>query len=168
MTAFAIVVVVIAVLASAGSHNSTFSAQQTTAVNQSTVVPQATTFSIGETATNGTWSVTVNSVQTNKGDQIFTPASGDTFLVVDVTVSNLSSTPQLVSSVASFTLKDSTGQAYNEKFTDIGKPLDGTIQPGDKLRGQLVYEVATSQRAFEFQFQGSLFDGNAATWNISI
>jgi hypothetical protein len=91
------------------------------------------------------------------------------FLVVDVTTENLSSSPQLVSSVASFTLKDATGQAYNEVITGIGKPPDDTaLQPKDKLRGQISYEVPKSMHDFTFQFQGSMLDASAATWVFTI
>jgi len=67
-----------------------------------------------------------------------------------------------------FILKDSTGQAYNETITDIGKPLDGTVQTIDKLRGQMIYEVPADEHSFTFQFQDSTYYANVGTWNINI
>jgi hypothetical protein len=97
------------------------------------------------------------------------PSAGNIFLVVDVTTQNLSSSPKVVSSEVSFTLKDTTGQVYEEKFTGIGVPPDNTsLQPNDKLRGQLSYEVPKNQHNFTFQFQGSMLDGSTATWEITV
>ncbi len=166
MVAVAIAVMVLVALASAGSHAPTVASQVNASAN--TPVATLTTFSVGKTATNGTWNVTVNSVKTVSGDQAFSPASGNIYVVIDVTSANISSNPLLVSSGASFTLKDNTGQAYNEVFTDIGKPPDGTVRPVDKLRGPIVYEVPKSVHSFTFAFQSNLFDANAAIWIFTV
>ena len=170
MAAFAIGIVVLAVLVSAGRQNST--AQQqfgTQSANQPTSVPTQTIFKIGETATNTLWSVTMNSVKEVTSGPYAQPGAGNIFLIVDVTTQNLSSSPQIVSSGASFTLKDTTGQVYSEKFTGIGTPPDnGALQPNDKLRGQISYEVPKSLHDFTFQFQGSMLDASAATWAITV
>ncbi len=170
MAAFAIGVVVLAILVSAGRQSSTTQQQfGTHSANQPTTTPQATTFKIGETASNTLWSVTVNSVKEVTSGTFSQPGTGMIFLVVDVATENLSSSPQLVSSVASFTLKDATGQAYTEVFTGIGKPPDDTaLQPNDKLRGQISYEVPKSMHDFTFQFQGNMLDASAATWVFTI
>jgi Domain of unknown function (DUF4352) len=170
-------VILIAIIAAAGSHGTlTTNTDQSTptsqATNQATNVPtsQPTTASqtgkIGDTLSNSVWSVTLNSVKKNQGDQVFIPSVGKIYVVVDVTLQNLSSSPQVSSSFLSFVLQDSTGQAYNEAFTDIGKPPDGTLQPNSKLRGQLVYEVPTSQHDFTFQFQDT--NGSNGTWTFSV
>jgi hypothetical protein len=170
MAAFAIGIVVLAILASAGRQNSTAQQQfATQPASQTTSVPTQTIFKVGDTATNTLWSVTLNSVKVMTSGPYVQPNAGDIFLVVDVTTQNLSSSPQIVSSGASFTLKDTTGQEYSEKFTGIGVPPDNTsLQPNDKLRGQISYEVPKNLHNFTFQFQGNLLDGNAATWEITI
>ena len=81
--------------------------------------------------------------------------------MVDVTISNLSSTSQNVSSALSFRLQDITGQAYNEPFTDIGKSPNGTIHLVSKLRGKIVYNVPKTMHDITFQFQGNGFDGSS-------
>jgi len=169
MAAFAIGLVVLAFLISAGRQNSTAQQQfATQPVSQPTTVPTQTIFKVGETGSNTVWSMTLNSVKTSAGDQIFTLGAGMTYLVVDVTVSNLSSTSQDISSMLSFRLQDSTGQAYNEAFTDIGKAPNGTIQPGSKLRGQIVYAVPKTMHDFTLQFQGNGIDGSSGTWTFTI
>src|SRR5438874_13690681 len=125
MAAFAIGLVVLAFLISAGRQSSTAQQQfATQPVSQPTTVPTQTIFKVGDTATNTLWSVTVNSVKEVTSGPYAKPSAGDIFLVVDVTTQNLSSSPQLVSSGASFTLKDTTGQVYDEKVIGIGVPPD--------------------------------------------
>ena len=170
MAAFAIGIVILAILVSAGRQNSTAQQQfATQPASQPTSVPTQVIFNVGDTATNTLWSVTVNSVKEVTSGPYAQPGAGDIFLIVDVTTQNLSSSPQLVSSGASFTLKDTTGQVYSEKFTGIGVPPDNTsLQPNDKLRGQISYEVPKNLHNFTFQFQGNLLDGNAATWAFTM
>ena len=170
MAAFAIGIVFLAVLVSA-SHQSAATQQQfaTQPAIQPTSIPTQTIFKVGDTATNTLWSVTVNSVKVANSAPYSQPSAGDIFLVVDVTTQNLSSSPQLVSSGASFALQDATGQVYQEKITGIGVPPDNpTLQPNDKLRGQISYEIPKNLHAFMFQFRGSILDTSAATWAITI
>lgn len=111
--------------------------------------------------------VTVNSVKTSSGDSVFSPKSGNTYLVIDVTVKNTSSQSQDVSSLINFELQDSTGQKYTETFTDIGTPPDQTgLAPGALIRGQLVYEVPASMHQFTFSYV-DIVAGTLATWNLS-
>ena len=170
MAAFAIGIVVLAVLVSAGRQNATTQQQfATQPASQPTSVPTQIIFKVGDTATNTLWSVTVNSVKEVTSGPYAQPSTGDIFLIVDVTTQNLSSSPQLVSSGASFTLQDATGQVYQEKVTGIGVPPDNpALQPNDKLRGQISYEVPKSLHDFTFQFRGSMLDASAATWAFTI
>jgi hypothetical protein len=62
--------------------------------------------------------VTVNSVKTSKGDLFTKPKSGNTFLLVDVTVKNTSKQAQNVSSPLSFNLKDSEGAKVHNDHLD--------------------------------------------------
>jgi len=169
MAAFAIGMVVLAVLVSA-SHQNTVTQKQfaTQPTSQPTSVPTQVIFYVGETATNTLWSVTVNSMKEVTSGPYAQPSAGDIFLVVDVTTQNLSSSPQIVSSGASFTLKDATGQVYQETDTGIGvPPNDVSLQPNDKLRGQISYEVPKSLHEFTLQFQGSILE-STATWAITV
>jgi hypothetical protein len=170
LAAFAIGIVVLAVLVSAGRQSSITQQQfATQPASQPTIAPTQTIFKIGDTASNTNWNVTLNSVKEVTSGTFSQPGAGMIFLTVDVTSQNLSSSPQIVSSAVSFTLKDATGQAYSEVVTGIGKPPDDTaLQPNDKLRGQISYEIPKTMHDFTFQFQGNLLDGSAATWAFTI
>lgn len=102
-------------------------------------------FKVGDQVNVGnTWVVTVNSVKTSQGDEFTQPKAGNTYVVVDVTLKNTSSQEQNVSSLLSFSLKDSTGQKYDETIITGATPPDGKVAAGDVLRGQIPYEVPSS------------------------
>ena len=114
------------------------------------------------------YAVTVNSVKTSSGDSVFSPKAGNTYIVIDVTVKNTSSSSQDVSSLINFELQDSTGKKYTEAFTDIGTPPDQTgLTPGGLIRGQLVYEVPASMHQFTLSYVDLLGDGTLATWSLT-
>ena len=126
-------------------------------------------FKVGDQVKIGsTWLITVNSAQTNAGDAVSQPNQGNTYVVVDLTMKNLSSQEQDVSSLLQFTFKDATGQKYDEALTDIGQSPDGKVAAGDLLRGQLVYEVSTAQHQFTLAFENDIISSGQTIWDISI
>jgi len=151
-------------------QQSTQSASQPTQPAQrATSQPAPSTHNVGApVVVSDTWTVTVNSVKKSSGSEFTTPKSGDTFIVVDVTLKNTSSSNQGVSSLGMFNLKDSTGQQYTETITDFTKAPDGTIAPGELLRGQLVYEVPVTQHSFTFSFQSDFSGSDLTEWNVNI
>ncbi len=149
MAAFTIGVVVLAFLIWTGRQSSTAQQQfATQPASQPTIAPTQTVFKVGETDSNIVWSMTLNSVKTSTGDQIDTPDAGKIYLVADVTIGNLLSYSQDVASRLSFRLQDSTGQAYDQDLNYFRTAPDGPIQPGSKLRGQLVYAVPKTMHDF--------------------
>ncbi len=152
-----------------GGSTSTVGNTPTTSSNTPTSGTSTNNAKVGQTVQAGAnYAVTVNSVKTNTGDSVFSPKAGNIYLVIDVTVKNTSSSPQDVSSFINFELQDSTGQKYDQTFTDIGTPPDQTgLQPGGLIRGQLVYEVPASMHQFTFSFLDFLGNGVLATWDIT-
>jgi Domain of unknown function (DUF4352) len=121
-----------------------------------------------------TWTVTVNSAKTSQGTDFDMPKPGDTFLVVNVTVKNTTAQTQLLSSMYNFTLKDSTGQSYNEdggcgSSPDYGTPAmhEGNIAAGDQTRGTIAYEVPATLHAFTLQFMDGMTD-DMVQWSLRI
>lgn len=113
------------------------------------------------------WVVTVNSVSTSGGDSVVQPKAGDTFLVVDLTLKNVSSTQQLVSSLLDFTLQDSNGGKFNETITSAQPPPpDGNVAAGQSLEGKIFYEVPTTIHQFMFSFAYD-FNGGSVSWNVT-
>ncbi len=172
-----------------GTTNTT--STPTPAANSNTPAPAGNTPTVGDTPTssgitptsqtttgNGkvgqavqagpNYSITVNSVKTNTGDEFNQPKAGNIYIIIDVTVKNTSSSPQDVSSFINFELQDSTGQKYDEAITDIGTPPDQTGLPAGRLiRGQLVYEVPASMHQFTLSFVDILGNGVLASWDLT-
>jgi hypothetical protein len=116
-----------------------------------------------------TWVVTINSAKTHAGSEFSQPKSGNTYLVVDVTLKNISSSNQTASSLLMFNLKDQTGQTYTDTFADFAKASpDGNVSAGGLLRGEIVYEVPSSMHAFTFSFQPGFDANELAEWNVTI
>ncbi|HLG78326.1 MAG TPA: DUF4352 domain-containing protein [Ktedonobacteraceae bacterium] len=124
---------------------------------------------VGDVVTIGGWQITVNGVKTSQGDEFNQPHAGNTFLLVDVTAVNQTGQAQTFSSLISFTLKDSTGQKYDETI-DTAAPSspDGNVAAGGKLRGTLAYEVPLSQHSFELDFTPDFTSTDVATWSLSV
>lgn len=126
-------------------------------------------FKVGDQVNVGnTYTVTVNSVKTSAGDDITQPKAGNTFLIVDVTLKNTSSTEQNLSSLLQFTLKDSTGQKYDETIVTGATSPDGKLAAGDVLRGQLAYEVPSSMHDFTLAFEADITSSGQTIWDLHV
>jgi len=142
----------------------------------SVAIPGGTTastqhFGIGKVVKVGsTWEVTVNSVKTSGGDDFTKPASGNTFLIVNVTVHNISNTEQSISSLLNFKVKDDTGTEGKTALltTGVSPAPDGKIAAGDKSKGDLVNEVSASQKKFTLAFEADIVGSGQTIWDLSV
>ena len=142
-------------------------ATTTTSQSQATTAPTGQHFKVGQVVkVNDTWQVTVNSVKTSNGEQFLTPSAGNVYFIVDVTVKNLSGQQQTISSAINFSLQDATGQKYTETILTGETPPDGTVGANSLLRGQLTYEVPTSQTSFTFNFEPDIVSGSQTVWDL--
>ncbi|BCL82217.1 hypothetical protein ccbrp13_46820 [Ktedonobacteria bacterium brp13] len=89
-------------------------------------------------------------------------------MLVDVTVKNLTSKAQPISSLIDFKLQDASGIAYTETFVDssIPNPPDGTVQPGGLSRGTFSYDAPKNTK-FTMTFTPSLASTDTTVWNIN-
>lgn len=126
-------------------------------------------FKVGDQVKVGdTYVVTVNSVTTSNGDDFMKPKSGNTFLIVDVSIKNVSSKEQNLSSLLQFTLKDSSGQKYDETFVTGATAPDGKLAAGDVVKGQIPYEVSASQHSFTLAFEADIISSGQTIWDLKI
>lgn len=155
-----------AIIACGGADNS----GATTSGGSSSTASGATHFKVGDQVKVGsTWVVTVNSAALHGATDIDQPQAGNTYLILDITFKNVSSQEQDLSSIAQLSLKDATGQTYNETVTSFqtGTP-DGKVEVGGLLRGQVVYEVPQSQHTFTLAFQASIVSSGQTIWDITV
>lgn len=126
-------------------------------------------FKVGDQVKVGnTYVVTVNSVKTSKGDDISQPKSGNTFLIVDVSIKNVSSKEQDLSSLLQFTLKDSSGQKYDETILSGATAPDGKLAAGDVVKGQIPYEVPAAQHSFTLAFEADIISSGQTIWDLKL
>ncbi len=127
-------------------------------------------FKVGDQIKVGdSWIVTVNSAKLHGPTDIDQPQSGNTYLVLDITFKNVSAKEQDLSSALQLSLKDSTGQTYDQTFVSFvtGSP-DGKVAAGDLLRGQVVYEVSKAQKAFTLAFEADITSSGQSIWDINV
>lgn len=146
---------------------------QTTATQAGTTpqqTPQPSTtghHKIGETVNiDNIWQVTVTGAKTNQGDDILHPKAGHTFLSIDVSMKNISSSQQAASSLIQYSLRDTAGQQYNETIATNATSPDGPVNAGAPLKGTLTYEVPTSTKSFVLGFVATL-TGQQTSWDIT-
>jgi hypothetical protein len=134
-----VVLVIVASLSIAGCDNNT---KQT-----SSIIPGGSTTAV---------SLAVNSVTTSSKLSKYpfqvTPAPGDKFVVVDLTLTNLNKNDLYMGNPLYFRLITDDGAAYSAStlsFVTLNNTLNGQFHttPGDKLTGQIGFEIPQSAKA---------------------
>ena len=149
----------------------------TTKATTTTTKPKIQTFNVGQTASDGDISITVNDVkyvqvidETDNQFLVETAPSGKKYAIVDLTVENLMSTKSVsLSSIMQVELQDGDGYVYDMDFsgmTALEKSLkSGDIVPGAKRRGQVAFLIPESAINNKFNFKFDLF-GTTAVFNL--
>lgn len=159
--------IVLALIACGEANNNTGSSTTTTSQPQQEATQH---FKVKQTVKVGdAWQVTVNGAKTSKGSEFLKPKSGHIYLLVDVSLKNLSNKEQSVSSALNFTLADSTGVKYNETIVDSDQgQVDGKVEAGGPLKGMIAYEVPTTEHKFTFAFAPDLLSSGQTIWDLAI
>lgn len=115
-------------------------------------VPQ-THYQIGQTLQiDGIWQVTITAVRSSSGDQYSKPKAGNTFLLIDVDMKNLTGQQLTASSIVQYALHDTNEQNYTQTPLSGTSSPDGMVQAGAELKGTLVYEVPATIHAYTLSF----------------
>jgi hypothetical protein len=160
-----------ALLACGESSNtgSLSSTSDNTPQTQST--PAVQHFKVGDMVKVGdTWQVTVNKVKTSHGDDIIQPESGNIFVIINVSVKNISSQAQSISSLLNFSYKAADGTKGKDSTltSGVSPSPDGTVEAGDVVKGDLVYEVPASQKTGTLSFQADIIANGETIWDIKL
>lgn len=126
------------------------------------------TFNVSETAKVNNTIFKINSIKKIEKECMFefdgkcsswNEPENDFFLVIDLTIENNGEEDLAISSMISFDLKDIDGVKGNYAILteSVKSQLDGTVMPGDKLSGQIGYDVKNSNE-YNFYFIDSLLD----------
>lgn len=101
-------------------------------------------------ATSNGVALTVNSVTKASKLGFYTATTGNTFVIVDITLENLSR-PRLSYSMAYLKLKSNDGYSYRANHRSLEKELQmDTIGPGEIGRGRVSFEVPSNAKGLTF------------------
>jgi hypothetical protein len=114
------------------------------------------TFAIGELVQFSDHTIVLNSLELSNNK-----------LVANFTIENTGNSEVNVSSLLSFTAKMEDGTKLDSEIFDCGtSSMDGTIIPGDKLKGDICWKFFGAGNAY-VHYEAELFGGSIASWKYS-
>jgi len=86
-------------------------------------------------------------------------------IVANFTIENLGVNDLNVSSILSFSAKKEDGTQLEQEIFDCGNSsLDGTVLPGDKVRGDICWSGASAEDNIKIYYEASLIGEGAVVW----
>lgn len=86
-------------------------------------------------------------------------------LQANFTIENSGTDELNVSSIISFEAKDDEGTKLEQELFDCGSGLDGSVLPGDKLKGNICWSGAATD-IVRIYYSSALFSSGAVVWEI--
>lgn len=130
-------------------------------------------YAVGDTADLDGIKVTLNEVTVQEPTQFFKPDPGKKFLIADVTVENTTSAEVSISSALQMDLQDDTGQTYTidimataARNQNSEQTPDGTIPAGEKLRGNIGYQVPEDAAGLRWIYK-EVFGSGRVVFNVN-
>ncbi len=116
-----------------------------------------------------TWLMTVNSAQATAGNQVDQQQlkAGDTYLLIDLSVKNMSGSAQDLLGYVSFTVQDAGGKTYPQTSYSGQSVPDGTLAPGEQMHGLLAFEVPAALHHLIFVYDDPAF-GAPVLWDVPV
>ena len=118
-------------------------------------------FSVGEQIEISGLVIQALGVSYPSGTEFVKPKEGYKFVSVDVQVENQGDSVQEITSIVQMYLKDNTGEKYTfhlgaQSIIDSGLP-DDELQPGERIRGQIGFQVPSDSVGLIFVFDAEIF-----------
>ena len=171
-----VIIIVIGIIGSGGEEDTpqkvAEEVTQTTSNTEEVVTVDESTeefFYMGDVVETNKVRAIITGAERSEGSDFNKPADGHEFIIVNMTIENISDEEINVSSLLSF-------DAYvddvvlNENFgamMEAGQTMDGTIAPGKKLVGSLGYEVPKDWKTLEIHFEPDVWDDVKIKWIIN-
>jgi hypothetical protein len=113
-------------------------------------------FKPGQTISNDLYDVRIDDVSTGNGEQgSMKPSANKTYLIVNLYVKNKSSKSLSLYPVTQSYIKDDQGSTYGIGPAMVTQPFQGgNIISGDKIKGQIAYEIPSSLKHPRFYLEG--------------
>jgi len=118
-------------------------------------------FTVGEQIEISGLVIQILGVSYPSGTDLVKPKVGYKFISVDVQVENQGESVQEITSIVQMYLKDNTGEKYTfhlgaQSIIDSGLP-DDELQPGERIRGQIGFQVPADSEGLIFVFDAEVF-----------
>jgi hypothetical protein len=120
---------------------------------QPTTAPIKSVFTVGDVVKLEDQNVVMNSIDYSNG-----------IIKANFLIENTGSSDVNVSSMLSFSAKSDDGTVLEQEIFDCGTSLDGSVLPGDKLRGDICYKIDASG-VFKIYFQEDL-TSSPVVWKL--
>lgn len=125
---------------------------------------------VGQTQTDGGVQVTVTKATLLAPGEFDAPTMGDTYLVVHVQLVNRSNIQRDYNEVH-FTLLnaagDETGATSASSYTANVQLNYGTLPPGGKVTGDLIFEVLTADHRATLEWTPRFYNGTSYAWTVT-
>ncbi len=135
-----------------------------------TTVPTMSQTGVGSTQSSGVWTITINSIKTVVSSNEFeVPKAGDEFIAINFTAVNTDTAAHEMNPFY-YTLRDDSGTSYDLTLLTIAANPDGTVVSGQKLRGDLTYEIPKSIHSLTLQFDtpDDLDNSQIIQWDLTV
>jgi hypothetical protein len=119
---------------------------------------------------SGVWTITVNNIKTVLSSNEFeVPNAGDEFIDINFTAVNTDTAAHEMNPFY-FSLRDDSGTSYDLTPLTVAANPDGTVVSGQKLRGDLTYEIPKSIHSLTLQFDtpDDLDNSQIIQWDLTV
>ena len=119
------------------------------------------TYKVGEQVESKGFVFVVNAIRKDAGTGFIKPSQGNVYLIPNVTIENKGTERTTISSLLQMYVKDSEGNKYTPTLTqDATGKVDGELLGGEKVKGDVGFEVPTAATGLKLYFQPDwLFGG---------
>lgn len=124
---------------------------------------------VGERRESGGIALTILNVSKANSISIWTPDSGNVFLIIEVVIENVSRDEEAPYNPLYFSVKDSEGFEYNTAIAAPDPSLQsGNLPKGDKVRGFVAFEVRSTATGFIVTYEPLVIFGGYEPIRISL
>lgn len=169
-----LVIIVIGIAAGGGSSDEpTKVGENGTAVNnqeESAAAPSTTdiVYQIGDQVKSGDFVFSVNEVRRDTGSGFIKPDDGNVYLIPNVTIENQSVKEVNISTLLQMYIKDGEGNKYTPTLTqDSTGKVDGELLAGEKVKGDVGFEVPANAKELYFYYEASWLTGKTIKVKLS-
>jgi hypothetical protein len=124
-----------------------------TSVGATTVPKSATVYAVGDLVQVKDHTIVLNS----------TTLTGNV-LKANFTIENKGKSDLAVSSMLSFSAKDSEGTKLEQQILDCGAQIDGKVLTGDKVKGDICWKGA--KKPVKIYYESNFLSSGAVVWEV--